>query len=375
MMKRTLTTISLCLFAIAMIAQSTSDVLNTARKANDYFMAKYSDPTRPTFVNKVRTSNLWTRAVYYEGLMALNAIDKQQRYIDYAMDWANFHQWSPRNGVEVTNADDQCCGQTYIDLLPYAGKSDSELLEKVIKNLDHQIATGRYDYWTWIDAIQMGMPLYAMVYKVTGDRKYIDYAIKSYEWTRNECGGGLYNTSNGFWYRDKDYVPPYKEPDGKDCYWSRGDGWVYAALVRVMETIGKKDKYYNQLKKDFIKMSTAFASCQREDGLWNASLVSTNYEGKELTGSSLFLYGMSWGIRNGILKAKTYRPICDRAWQALRNDCVHADGFLGFTQGTGKEPSAGQPVTYTSVPDFEDYGLGCFLLGSTEYYKLTSESK
>lgn len=375
MMKRTLTTISLCLFAIAMIAQSTSDVLNTARKANDYFMAKYSDPTRPTFVNKVRTSNLWTRAVYYEGLMALNAIDKQQRYIDYAMDWANFHQWSPRNGVEVTNADDQCCGQTYIDLLPYAGKSDSELLEKVIKNLDHQIATGRYDYWTWIDAIQMGMPLYAMVYKVTGDRKYIDYAIKSYEWTRNVCGGGLYNTSNGFWYRDKDYVPPYKEPDGKDCYWSRGDGWVYAALVRVMETIGKKDTYYKQLKKDFIKMSEAFASCQREDGLWNASLISTNYEGKELTGSSLFLYGMSWGVRNGILKAKTYRPICDRAWQGLRNDCVHADGFLGFTQGTGKEPSAGQPVTYTSVPDFEDYGLGCFLLGSTEYYKLTSESK
>jgi len=39
-------------------------------------------------------------------------------------------------------------------------------------------------------------------------------------------------------------------------------------------------------------------------------------------------------------------------------------------QGTGKEPSAGQPVTYDKVPDFEDYGLGCFLLAGTEVYKM-----
>jgi|GEM_PF-2077814 len=29
-----------------------------------------------------------------------------------------------------------------------------------------------------------------------------------------------------------------------------------------------------------------------------------------------------------------------------------------------------QPVTYDSVPDFEDYGLGCFLLAGVEVYKL-----
>ena len=53
--------------------------------------------------------------------------------------------------------------------------------------------------------------------------------------------------------------------------------------------------------------------------------------------------------------------------------CVHADGFLGWNQGTGKDPSAGQPVTFTSVPDFEDYGTGCFMLGAIEYYRLLSE--
>ena len=47
-------------------------------------------------------------------------------------------------------------------------------------------------------------------------------------------------------------------------------------------------------------------------------------------------------------------------------DAVHPNGFLGYVQGTGKEPKDGQPVTYKSVPDFEDYGVGCFLLAGTE---------
>ena len=51
-------------------------------------------------------------------------------------------------------------------------------------------------------------------------------------------------------------------------------------------------------------------------------------------------------------------------------DAVHPDGCLGYVQGTGNEPNDGQPVTYDKIPDFEDYGIGCFLLAGTEVYKL-----
>ena len=71
-----------CGFATATFGQQ-FDVLKAAQCTNDYFMQKYADPTIPTNVKKVRPSSLWTRAVYYEGLMALQAIDPQQRYIDY----------------------------------------------------------------------------------------------------------------------------------------------------------------------------------------------------------------------------------------------------------------------------------------------------
>lgn len=378
-MKRLITLLTMAASALTMTAQTTADdVLGTVRKANNYFMAKYSDPTVPTNVKRVRPSSLWTRAVYYEGLMALYEIDPDQRYLDYTDRWAAFHKWTPRNGTTTCDADDQCCGQTY--LMRYEQAGGEEKIARMRENLDYQMKTPNekkniktpslYGWWTWIDAIQMAMPLYMQMARLTGETKYRDHAMQMYRWSRNECGGGLFNTKDGLWWRDADYVPPYKEPDGRDCYWSRGNGWVYAALVRCMNELPKKDKAYKELKKDFMLMSKGLLKCQREDGFWNPSLVSTNYAMPETSGTALFLYGMAWGIRQGYLKAKDYRPACDRAWAAMVKTAVHRDGFLGWMQGTGKDPSAGQPLSYDKVPDFEDYGTGCFLLGAVEYYKL-----
>jgi rhamnogalacturonyl hydrolase YesR len=84
----------------------------------------------------------------------------------------------------------------------------------------------------------------------------------------------------------------------------------------------------------------------------------------------MFVYGMAWGVNNNYLPAKKYTPVIAKAWNAMLNDSVHPNGFLGYVQGTGKEPKDGQPVTSTSVPDFEDFGLGCFLLAGSEVYKL-----
>jgi rhamnogalacturonyl hydrolase YesR len=118
-------------------------------------------------------------------------------------------------------------------------------------------------------------------------------------------------------------------------------------------------------------MMQALLACQREDGFWNVSLHDpSNHGGKELTGTALFVYAMVWGINNGVLDKEKYQNPALKAWNAIVKDCLHVNGFLGFVQGTGKEPKDGQPVTFENVPDFEDYGLGCFLLAGTEVYKL-----
>ena len=346
------------------------EVLYTMVQVNTYFMEKYADYKAPSHTDIVRPSNIWTRGVYYEGLMAFYRIYPQETYYRYMFDWAAFHHWGMRNGNTSRNADDQCCGQTYLDL--YEMAPDPEKIRNLKACMDMLVNTPQNDDWSWIDAIQMAMPILAKFGKMTGDKRYYEKMYQMYSFTRNNHGiKGLYNPEEGLWWRDADFLPPYKEPNGKNCYWSRGNGWVYAALVRVMETIPADETHRPEYLADFLSMSEALKNCQREDGFWNVSLHDpTNFGGKETSGTSLFVYGIAWGINNHILDKDVYLPVLLKAWNALVKDAVHPNGFLGWVQGTGKEPKDGQPVTYDKVPNFEDYGVGCFLLGASEVYKL-----
>ena len=61
------------------------ETLKTVIKVNNYFMKKYADYRTPSFVKNVtRPSNIWTRGVYYEGLMALYSVYPRDEYYKYA---------------------------------------------------------------------------------------------------------------------------------------------------------------------------------------------------------------------------------------------------------------------------------------------------
>lgn len=351
---------------------SSSQVLQSLRLTNRYFMDKWPDTGKPIYTNRWRPSNIWTRAVYYEGLMALYQIDPDQSYYNYAVDWGNKHKWGMRNGVETRNADDQACGQTYLDL--YEIDPQPQRIKDIKDNIDFIIQSGKIDDWTWIDAIQMGMPVFAKLGVMNNDKTYFEYMYKMYHHAKVIEGGGLYNKADKLWWRDKDFVPPYQEPNGQDCYWSRGNGWVVAALVRVLDLIPQDEAHRAEYLQDYKDLLEALLPIQRADGFWNVSLHDADhFGGRETSGTALFVYGMAWGINKGILDEKTYRPVVEKAWIAMSNEAIHPSGFLGFMQGTGKEPKDGQPVSFSSMPDFEDYGLGCFLLGGTEVYKMLNK--
>ncbi|OIN57634.1 glycoside hydrolase family 88/105 protein [Arsenicibacter rosenii] len=351
------------------------EILRQMTLANAYFMQAWPDPGKEIVTNKTRPGNIWTRAVYYEGLMALYALDKQKKYYDYAVEWGEKHRWGLRSGVKTRNADDQCCGQTYIDLYlidKAAGHDHPERIRDIKASIDNMVASDKIDDWNWIDALQMAMPVFARFGVMYKDNAYFEKMYQIYTYSKTVHGGkGLYNPEDKLWWRDKDFVPPYKEPNGQDCYWSRGNGWVVAALVRVLDIMPEDAPHRTEYQKMYLDMIQALPALQREDGYWNVSLHDpTNFGGKELSGTSLFIYGMAWGINHGLLDAKTYKPVIAKAWQAMARESLHPNGFLGFVQGTGKEPKDGQPVTYTSKPDFEDYGLGCYLLAGCEISKL-----
>ena len=350
-----------------------AQTLAVMERANNYFMQKWPDPGAPTFGGgKERSSNLWTRAVYYEGLMAMYAVDSKKEYYDYAVQWGERHNWGLRGGVETRHADNHCAGQTYIDLYEIDGKKHPERIKDIKASIDLMMATSKVDDWTWIDALQMAMPVYAKLGKLYNDPKYYERNYEMYAYTKNKQGvNGLYNPVDKLWWRDKDFVPPYTEPNGQDCYWSRGDGWVVAALVRTLEITPKNDPHYAEYMQDYKDLLSALPAIQRTDGLWNVSLHDpTHFGGKEMTGSALFVYGIAYGINNNLIDRKIYLPVMLKAWDAIVKDCVQPNGFLGWVQGTGKEPKDGQPLSISKEPDFEDYGLGCLLLAGSEVYKL-----
>jgi rhamnogalacturonyl hydrolase YesR len=347
-------------------------ILATLRLTNKYFMKKWPDAGKTILTNIERPSNIWTRAVYYEGLMALYKVDKQQSYYDYALQWGERHQWGLRGGMKTRNADNQCCGQTYIDMYLLDNKQHPERVKDIKASIDSMLLTSKIDDWNWIDALQMAMPVFVKLGRLYDEPKYFDRMYEMYAFTKNKHGdNGLYNQQEHLWWRDKDFDPPYKEPNGNDCYWARGNGWVLAALARVLTELPKTELHYQEYLKDYKDMCAALLPLQRSDGYWNVSLHDpNNFGGKEVSGTSLFIYGFAWGINNNILNKKIYLPAITKAWNAMSKEAVHPDGKLGYVQGTGKEPKDGQPVTYENTPDFEDYGLGCFLLAGTEIYKM-----
>ena len=367
--------IFLC-FSVTSTAQklpAKNKILQSLTVANKYFMEKWPDAGKEIFVpsrNKTWPSHIWTRAVYYEGLMALNQVDPQKAYYDYAVQWGEKHNWGLRSGVQTRNGDNQACGQTYIDL--YLIDKKPERIKDIKASVDAMMASDKIDDWNWIDAIQMAMPVFTQLGVVYQDTGYFHRMYEMYAYTKYKHGDkGLFNASEGLWWRDKDFDPPYMEPNDEDCYWSRGNGWVVAALVRVLSILPKNDTHRDEYIRDYKLMMEALVPLQRKDGFWNVSLHDpTNFGGKELTGTALFTYGLAWGINNGFLDKKKYIPIAIKAWNAMAKESVHQNGFLGFVQGTGKEPKESQPVTYTREPDFEDFGLGCFLLAGSEVYKL-----
>ena len=349
-------------------------VLKQMEVANRYFMDKWPDPGADIVTDKVRPSNIWTRATYYEGLMAFYGVNADTLFYQYAADWGDSHSWEPAYGGITRNADDQCCGQTYIEI--YLLDKRPERIQPIKACMDSMVKSTKPDDWWWIDALQMAMPVFAKLGVLLDDTAYFSKMHELYAYTKYAHGGnGLYNPHDHLWWRDWSFVPPYMTPNEKYCYWSRGNGWVFAALARVLDVLPENDTHRQEYIDDFRNMAGAIIEIQREDGFWNSSLVDPDhFGGKETSGTAFFTYALAWGINHQILDEETFKLPVVRAWNGMIKDALHPDGFLGYVQGTGKQPSDGQPLSYDKPANFEDFGLGAFLLAGSEVYHLAPDS-
>ncbi len=351
--------------------------------ANQWFMHRHPDPGDPAPGN--RPSNLWTRAVYYEGLLALYALVPEASYYEYAVEWGNDNDWSLRDLFEPDHADPQCAGQTYIDLYQLDDGNHPEWIRDITASIDAMVTSPVVDSWTWIDALQMSMPVFVRLGVLDHDTAYFEKMWQLYSYTRDTEGGGLFNSESGLWWRDADFSPGgtyLTTPNGEDIHWSRGNGWVMAALARTLDWLPASDPHRVTYEDDLRAMAEALMQVQRDDGFWNTSLVDPTHcadqdrsdeDGPETSGTALFTYGIAWGIRSGLLDESRFGPLVIDAWNGLAGTALHPDGMLGYIQSTGVQPcdpEGSGDLGYDVVPNHDDFGVGCFLLAGSEIARL-----
>ena len=320
----------------------------------------------------VRKPADWTYGALYSGMMDWAVMAEDDTYINWLLNQAEICNWdrNPRK-VAPYHADDYAVGIMYLDM--YRLKKEEKMIAPVREHLDYIItnpSSRSLDHcnwrdespsqrWSWCDALFMAPPVFAKLYSITGDRKYLEFMHKEYRATTDF----LYDHKEHLYYRDSRYFHQ-KEANGKNIFWGRGNGWVFAGLAMVLPEL--KDSYTEKMwyEKIFTDMADKIVSCQNEKGYWHASMLDPDsYPNPEMSSTGFFVYGLAWGINNGYLCKEKYLPAVMKGWKSLC-DAVEKDGKLGWVQPIGADP---KKVTREMT---ENYGVGAFLKAGAEIYKM-----
>jgi rhamnogalacturonyl hydrolase YesR len=309
----------------------------------------------------------WTEAAYYTGVTWWMQ-ESGSAFLPYWLrERAAGMEW--QLGPRLRHADDHCVGYAYTQL--YALDQDPRIIAPMRRSFDQWMEAwdaeaddrvgqpGKLEYW-WCDALFMSPPVLAELTRVTGDPRYAAFMDKLYQ----RCIDYLYDPDEHLFYRD-DRFKERREPNGAKVFWSRGDGWVFAGLPRLLESLPAAHPTRERYQTLFLDMAAALKACQKPDGYWASSLLYA--EGQphpETSGTAFFTYGMAWGINQGLLPAAEYRPAVELGWKALVA-AVLPNGKLGWVQRIGDQPES------TGSEETEVYAVGGFLLAASQVHQMS----
>lgn len=313
----------------------------------------------------------WTSATLFTGLIEMAKLSGGERYSKYLESIGQQFDWKVYSDKYRYYADNYCVGQLYA--WKYSRDKNVHYIADFVRLADTLVSRPHSEplawknnialrEWAWCDALFMGPPALSAIYKVTGNPQYLDLVDKLW-WKTTDY---LYNPKERLFYRDQSYFDK-KESNGEAVFWSRGNGWVLAGLVRVLNDMPKAYKTRDKWEHLYRSMVQRVAALQQHDGYWRTSLLDPSlYPAKETSGTALFTYAIAWGINNKIIPSKDYEAVVWKGWQAI-SSAVHPDGKLGYVQQVGEAPGE------VSYEDTEIYGVGAFLLAGNEVLKLAQK--
>jgi rhamnogalacturonyl hydrolase YesR len=343
--------------------------ISLIRKVNDRWQS-----THPKHGNA-----FWHTAAYHTGNMAAYEATGDERYHIYSEAWAEKNKWKGAKSNDkskwkynygetdeyVLFGDWQTCFQTYIDL--YNLKPDKKKIARAREVMEYEMSTPGNDYWWWADGLYMVMPVMTKLYRVTGNERYLQKQYEYFSYAKNL----MYDSENGLFYRDAKYIfPKHKTKNGKKDFWSRGNGWVFAALAKVLQDLPADDSHRQEYIRIFQSMAKTLKTAQQPEGYWTRSILDEQQApGYETSGTAFFAYGFLWGMNNGLLNKDEYAKTAQKAWEYLTKTALQPDGSVGYVQPIGERADQHKNVDKRTTTDF---GVGAFLLAASEMLKFST---
>lgn len=319
----------------------------------------------------------WVKGAFFVGLTSLADRSKEPRFAQAIIDHGASQQW--RLGDRLLHADDHVIGQSY--LWAYARQHDAAILTPMRASFDAILANppqASLDFelgarergerpcqtrWCWSDALFMSPPTWARLSAATADPRYLTYADAEF-WAATDY---LYDREEHLYYRDSRFHQR-RDQDGRKIFWSRGNGWVVAGIVHMLEALPADHPSRARYQTLLREMAAKLVTLQSEGGTWPVSLLSGDrHPSPETSGTAFFVYGLAWGVNHGILDRSTYQDAIDRGWAALTR-AVQADGKLGWVQRVGYAPDQ------VSANDTQFYGVGAFLLAGGQIHDMRARN-
>jgi unsaturated rhamnogalacturonyl hydrolase len=323
----------------------------------------------------------WMQAAFYVGLT---------RWTDATDDTglvAQIAQTAEDNafqlGARPLHGDDHAIGQTYLWVYEHTGNTaayaptqeafDAILADKPSNSLEFFESEEPgfegtcQDRWCWADALFMAPRTWLKLSNATGDPRYFEYGDNEY-WATTEY---LFSDDYGLFFRDSRYFER-KSDNGNHVFWSRGNGWVFAALPLIIDDLPNGHPSKVRYLELYTKMAKSLVKVQNPNGYWPASLMDANkVKTPETSGTGFITFGLAWGVNNGVLTDKATAGAVEKGWAALA-DAIGDDGMLHWVQQVGKSPD---PVQENET---QLYGVGAFLLAASEMtqwdaYSLTTK--
>jgi rhamnogalacturonyl hydrolase YesR len=331
----------------------------------------------------------WIRGTYYTGVMAMYLAISDPAYLDQAMEWGARNNWQV--GTDGSGGNKLTCVQTYLQI--YMLKKQREMIQPAIDHLNSgqkKTPTGEALWYfeggrRYSDSLYVGPPALAMLAQITGEDRYLDY-MNAFFW---DVYSELFDADSALFYRDKGYIagrpaPPPPDPEirnirkswlhtrtpaGKKVLWSRGNGWVFAGLARMLAYLPEDHHMRPKYLELYRAMAASLAHRQSSDGLWRVNLDDpSEYPQPETSGTGFFCYGFAWGVNHRILDRARYEPVARKAWTGLAKS-VSPEGKVLWGQPVGSSPYE------ITEQDSHEYVSGTFLLAASEMIQLVRAEK